>query len=156
MLQQAHALRREQIVELDREHLLHRVGEVGMDRDLLHVGHDEQGRVLQALAVLQQLLVGFGEVGVFALVLPGEKAALPDIGPALAAALLVGAGLEGVARAARVVLHGGGVADQAAQVDKMLLVTATFLDGSLPPLLDECLGSEHRNGGVHIRMRTCC
>jgi hypothetical protein len=54
-----------------------------MNDDLLDVGDD------------QQLRIGLVEVGVRALVLPGEEALLPDIRTALAAALLAGAGLEG-------------------------------------------------------------
>jgi hypothetical protein len=38
-----------------------------VDDDHVDVGDDEQGRVLEALAVLEQLLVGLVEVGVLTL-----------------------------------------------------------------------------------------
>ncbi len=78
----------EQLVEGEAVDLLDGAGEVGVDLDRLDVGDDEQRRVFQRLAVLEELLVGAVEVGVLALVLPGERAALPHIGPALPAALL--------------------------------------------------------------------
>jgi len=53
-----------------------------MDDDLLDVGDDKQRRVLERLAVLEQLLIGLVEIGVRAFVLPGEEALLPDIRPA--------------------------------------------------------------------------
>ena len=103
------ALGGKQVVEGDRGDLLDGVGEVGVDDDAVDVADHEERRVLEALAVLEELLVGAGEVGVLALVLPGEAAALPDIGPALAAALAISTRLEGEAGARRVVLLGGGV-----------------------------------------------
>jgi hypothetical protein len=76
---------------------------------------------LERFAVLEQLLIGLVQIGVFAFVLPGEEAFFPDVGRALATALLGGASLEGEPFAGGVLLGRGGVADQAAQVDEVLL-----------------------------------
>ena len=56
-----------------------------------------------------------------ALVLPGEEALLPDVGPALAAGRLLGARLEGEPVARGVGLGRRRVAEQAAEVDEVLL-----------------------------------
>ena len=77
-----------------RVRFVYGVGEIGVDDDAIHVAHDEQRRVLQVGSILQQLIVGFVEIGVLAFVLPAEEAFLPDISPAMTALLLVGAGLE--------------------------------------------------------------
>ncbi|CAA9574814.1 MAG: hypothetical protein AVDCRST_MAG19-3203 [uncultured Thermomicrobiales bacterium] len=77
-------------------------GEVGADLEAVEVADDQQRRVLEGVAVELELAVGGGEVGVVPLVLPGEGAALPDVGPALAAGRLGGALLEGEALAGRV------------------------------------------------------
>ena len=95
--QQRQARRVEQVVQPDLDHLLDGVGEVGVDLEAVHVAHDQERRVLQDFAVLEELLVGGVEVLVLALVLPGEEALLPDVGPALAAALLARPILEGKA-----------------------------------------------------------
>ncbi len=71
------------------------VGEVGVDDDAVHVADDQQGRVLQRLAVLEELVVGRPEVLALPLVLPAEAVLLPDVRPALAAALLGRPLLEG-------------------------------------------------------------
>jgi hypothetical protein len=43
-----------------------------VDLELFHVADDEEGRVLQGLAVPQELVVGGAQLLVLALVLPGE------------------------------------------------------------------------------------
>ena len=63
------------------------VGEVGVNDDAIHITYDEQRRVLQIRSVLEQLPVGFIEVGVFAFVFPAKIAAFEHIGKALAAVL---------------------------------------------------------------------
>jgi len=94
--------------------------------------------VKTCLAIPLDLLIGFGEVGVRAFVLPGEGALFPDVGPALAAALLVGAFLEG--QAAVAVLAGGLVAEQPAQIDEMFLGDTALFAGLAAPFADELLG----------------
>ena len=83
-------------------HLLGGGGEVGMDLDGVEVGDDQQGRVFEVVLVAQQLVVGFDQVLVRPLVLPGEVSAVPDIGPAVAAGRFGGATFEGEEVAGRV------------------------------------------------------
>ncbi len=130
----------QQIVEGDGVDALDGVGEVGVYENGVDVGYDEEGRVLQGLAVLEQLLIGFVEVGVFAFVLPGEVVFFPDVGPALAAASLGRAGFEGEGLAGGVFFGGGGVADEAAEVDEVLLAGGAFFEGGVAPFVDEVLG----------------
>ena len=123
-----------------------RVGEVGVDLEAVEVADDEQRRVLKSLAVLQELLVGGGQVLVLALVLPGEVAALPDVGEAIAADGLLGALLEGVPVAGRVGLVGGRHAEHAAEVDEVLLGGGPLGALVVGPLLGElsrCQGPVH-------------
>jgi hypothetical protein len=82
----------------------------------------EQRRVLQRLAVLQELLVGLLQALVRPLVLDGEVALVPDIGPTLAAAQLGRARLEGEELVGRVQRRRRGMVHQRAQVEKVLLV----------------------------------
>jgi hypothetical protein len=74
------AFRRQQIVERKGARALAGVGEVGVDDDAIDVAHDEQRRILQRLTILQQLLIGFIEVGVFALIFQREELALHRAG----------------------------------------------------------------------------
>ena len=137
--QVSQALRRQQIVERQGQRALDAVGEVAVDRDRLDVADDQQRRVLQRFPVLQQLAVGLLHAAARPFVLDGEVAAIPDIGPALAAALLGRAGLEGeelvlgVKRRWRLMLH------QRAQIEKVLLRDLTFGGCVAAPLGDEFL-----------------
>ena len=96
------------------------------DLDALDVRDDQQGRVLEVVAVEQQLPVGVAEVLALALVLPGEVAALPDVGEAIATSHLAGALLEGVCVAGGISFVGGGGAQHAAQVDEVRLGAGAF------------------------------
>src|SRR4051812_36551309 len=64
--------------------------------ETVQVADHQQRRVLQVLAILEQLLIGGHQATVLALVLPGEVAALPNVGEASPAPGLVGPLLEGV------------------------------------------------------------
>ncbi len=75
---------------------LDHVGPVGVNAELLHVGDDEQRRVLEIARIELQLLERRVEVLAGALVLPGKAPALPHIRPPVAATGLGGAPLEGV------------------------------------------------------------
>ena len=77
-------------------------GEVGMDLEALEVADDKQGRILEVVTVEQKLDVGAPEVAGLALVLPGEVAALPDVGEALTPGSLGDMPLEGVEGAIRI------------------------------------------------------
>ena len=77
--------------------------EVGVDLDQVHVADDERGRVLEVLAVVEQLAIGGGEVGVRCPCTPQPKQPrFQTSGPALAAgAGALRASLEGVGLARR-------------------------------------------------------
>lgn len=72
-----------------------------------------------------------------ALVLPTKKAALPDICPPLAAALLGRALLEGEPLADRVRLSRLPVAEHFTQIQKVLLGSRAFRQFDLAPFSDE-------------------
>lgn len=56
------------------------VFELGVDFKADEVADDEEGRVVEHLVVLIELLVGLFEVAAFGFVFPGEPAAFPDVG----------------------------------------------------------------------------
>jgi hypothetical protein len=87
---------------------------------------------------------------VFAFVFPGEAALIPDVGPALAAGLFVGAALEGEALAGGVVFGGGGVAEQAAEVKEVLLGGRAFFELGAAPFGDEVLGCHDRLDSLFV------
>lgn len=100
---------------------LPRTGEVRVDLESVQIAHDEQGRILQRLPVLQQLLVRVGKVRALLLVLPREAIPLPDVGESLPSFLLLGALLECVPFAGWVRLVGCRYTDHPAEVDEVLL-----------------------------------
>jgi hypothetical protein len=130
-------LRLAQVVQ--REGVLHppRAGEVGVDLDALHVGDDEEGRVLQRLPVEEELVVGLAEVGPRLLVLPAEEALFPHVGPALTGVVLVRPLLEGEALCGLVHFGGGGVAHEGAEVHEVLLVGRALREPGALPLSHE-------------------
>jgi len=77
---------------------------------------------------LEQLLIGFIQVGVLAFVLPSEKAFFPDIGIAVAALLLINTCFKDKSLAGGVCFSGGVVAYQVTQVDEMLLGRRAFFE----------------------------
>jgi hypothetical protein len=83
-----------QLAQRDDMLLRDRVGEVGVDTDLLHVRDNEQGRVLESVGVLLQLRISFDQVFVVALVFPREAMPLPNVGKASSVTDLSGRFLE--------------------------------------------------------------
>ena len=143
----------QQIFQRQMVRLFGGVGEVGVDDDALHVADDEQRRVEEGLAILEELGVGLVEVGVLAFVLPRKMAHLPDVGPAsplrtfgVPAGRLAGARLESEPLAGRISLGRRRMADQPAQVDKVLLGRCALAQRGLLPLGDKSLGG---NGWRH-------
>ncbi len=59
--------------------LLHRAVEVRANDVAIEIADDEQRRIEERFAIAQQLAIGFVEIFLFAFVLPGKTAALPDI-----------------------------------------------------------------------------
>ena len=74
---------------------------------------------------------------VAALVFKSKEPALPDIGPAVAAAVLLGSALEAKRLAGGVGLGGRRVVEDMAQVKKVLLRGGTLLQLHLAPFGDE-------------------
>lgn len=70
---------------------------------------------------------------------PGEEALLPNIGPTLAAGLLVGSRFEGKRFTGGVSFSRGGVAKQPTQVEKVFLGRRAFVDRGFAPLDNELL-----------------
>ena len=130
---------RAQVLQAHFVHPVRRVGEVGVDHDAVHVADDEQRRVLERLAIGQELAVGGVEVLVLPLVLPAEAALLPDVGPAVLATDLLDATLEAERLPSRVRLCRRILAEQLAEVEEVLLGRRAFSQFGAPPLRDELL-----------------
>ena len=133
-----------QIVQAELVRLADAVGPVGADPEPLHVGDDQQRRVLQRQRVRPELPECGVEVFPLPLVLPGEVVALPDVGPAVAAGVLASAPLEAVSLAARVGLGWRRLAEQPAQIDEVLLRGRAFLQLGGAPLVDELVRRHER------------
>ena len=82
-----------------------------------------------------------------ALVLPGEEAALPDVGEAVPSPGLLDPALEGVLLAGGIGLVGGGLPHHPAQVDEVLLGRGLLGRGGAAPFLRE--GGRGQGGGAH-------
>ena len=100
--------------------------------------------VFEWVKTIGSLICSWPIVVLFALVLPGEEALLPGVGPALA-----GAGLKGEMLAGGVGPGGGVVADEVAEVDEVLLSGGALFQGGLAPFVDELLGGLR---GSHISL----
>ena len=134
--------RDEQVFQRERIHSGGRVGEVGVDLDSIDVADDQQRRVFQRFAVLLQLAVGFDQVGVLALVFPGEMALVPDVRKALLAGQLFRAGFEGEEIAVGVHFDRFLMVHQLAEIVEMRLVSRALFERCRLPPGDELLGCE--------------
>ena len=110
-----------QIIQCELVNHADTVRPVGVNAEARHVGDYQQGRVLQCQRILAQLVEGGVQILVFALVLPCEAVAFPDIGPAAAAGVFARAALKAVALPAGVVFRRRRFIQQPAQVDEVLL-----------------------------------
>src|ERR1035437_7648577 len=129
-----------------------RVVEVSVDADDVHVAHDQQRRVVEVGAVFEKLVIGGAEVFVPALVFPAEEVLLPNVGPAVAAALFGGAALEGEPLALRIGVLRLGVADQLAEIEEMRLRGGALREVNLAPLGDKSFGGHARADGAAGRL----
>lgn len=116
-----------------------------MNLEGVEVAGDEQGRVVQIVFVQKELVIGRLEVGMSALLLPGEESLVPHIGPAPAAAGLLRAALKAVEGAMRVSLRRCGKAKQPAQIDKVFLRARFLFERGVLPLSDK-FGKIHNRG----------
>ena len=135
-----------ELVEVEGVDLLGRVGEVGVDLEALQVADNQEGRVFQGLAILEQLLVGGGEVLVLALILPAEVAALPDVRPPSPPPVFSTPFSKAYQSPGGIGLVGGGDAEQAAEVDEVFLGGGAFGASAAEPLRGELGGGEGGSG----------
>ena len=103
------------------------LGEIGVDDDAVQVADDEDGRTGEGVSVEEELIVGVVQILVLALVFPAEEILFPDIGKAVAAAVLFRALFKAEGFPRWIGLGGRGVAEHAAQVEEMLLRGGAFL-----------------------------
>lgn len=113
------------------------VGPVGVDEDAVHIGDDQERRVLQRYGVLLDLGQGAVDVLGLAFVFPGEAVLAADIGPTLAASGLGGAFFEGEGVAFGVFGDRVLDAEKLAEVDEMGLGGGALLQLDRPPSGDE-------------------
>jgi hypothetical protein len=88
--------RLDELLDADGAWFVRVAGEGGVDDDAFAVADDEQRRVFELQGVVGELLEGGVQVAAGFLVFPAEVAALPDVGPAVAAAGFAGAAFETV------------------------------------------------------------
>ena len=129
------------------------VGPVGADSEPPHVRDDQQRRVLQRQRVGPKLSESSVEIGSLSLVLPGKVVALPDIGPAVPAGVLASTPLEAVCLAGRVGLGRGRLAQQPAQVDRVLLRLGALLQLGGVPLRNELVRRHQVVGSLFGQLR---
>ncbi len=141
--------------------------EVGVDFEAVEVADDQEGRILEVFAVLEELFVGGSEIFVFAFVFPAEVASEPDVGPAVASGcwrfwlggslalpsgvcfsiVVVNCGFadtafEGVPSAFGIGGGRFGLAEEVAEVEEVLLACAALGELSGLPLLNEFVRSQ--------------
>ena len=116
----------DEVGQFECEYLLLRIGVVGVHLEAIEVADYELGRVLQVFAILEQLLIGRVQVLVFAFVFPGKEPAHPDVGEAAASGRLGNAFLESVGISFLIHFRGGGLSENLAEADEMLLRRAAF------------------------------
>jgi len=100
--------------------------------------------------------VGGDEVLAFALVLPAEVAAFPDVGPAVPTVGLADAALKGEGRALWIGLHRLRMVEKVAQVQKMLLAGAPLGEADPLPLGHELLRCHDRPSWGLVAARSDC
>lgn len=124
---------------------------MGADFGRANVADDAQRRVIQIIAILIKLPIGFIEriVFVFAFVFPGEATALPDIDEAgVALRALRGSAhdsdmlFKAVIGPRRVGFRRRGLIQNAAQVNEMLVACRALRKLRRRPLRDKLLGRE--------------
>lgn len=131
--------------------------EVGVDLEAIEIADDEERRVFERLAVLQHLLVGGVEVLVLPFVFPAEVLLHPDVGPALTTFGFADAALEAVPGAVGVGGGRFGLAEELAEVEKVLLAGGPLGELGGLPLGDEflrCHGGEWPEGVGDVRWKS--
>jgi len=96
-------------------------GEVGMHFPAVAIGDGQQRRVAQVFAVLEELVVGGGEVGATALILDTKLTGPPYVGEAATATNFAGTTLEGIEIAAWINITRLRLTEGFAEVEPVLL-----------------------------------
>jgi hypothetical protein len=129
-----------QLLDGDFARFIGIASEGGVDDDALAIAHHQQRRIVELQGIVGQLLEGGPQIAARLLVFPAKTAALPHIGPAIAAAGLPGAAFKAVVvRVARLV-----DAEQVTQVVEMLLGAGTFIEPVIFPESNEVFGGHGR------------
>ncbi|MBP1184062.1 hypothetical protein [Methylobacterium sp. PvR107] len=142
-----------QVVETVGEGTPDRVRPVGVDEDPLHVADDEVGRVRRIGSVDLELAQGGAQVLVLALVRGREAAALPHVGPTIAAAGLPDTALEARGRAGGILLGGRRLPQEMSEVAKALLRALALAQLAAARLLDEGGGGQRLGAGSALPCR---
>ena len=138
-LQQAPFVGKYEVVERDRVDHLNCICEVRADHDPVHVGDDQQRRILQIVDIVLQLRIGRNEVFVLPFILPAKTSLLPHVGKSIPAAGLCGSVVEAVRIPLAVDLSGRRLSQQAAEIDKVLLRSLALPKLRGAPFVDEFL-----------------
>jgi hypothetical protein len=113
-----------------------------VDLDPLEIGDHEERWILERVLVVDELAVGSLAVLALALVLPGEKALLPDVGEAVTAVELLGALLERVPGTRGIGIGRGRLAEHPAEIAEVGLGGRALPGRHAAPLRGE-LGRGH-------------
>nr|WP_205240177.1 hypothetical protein [Desulfoprunum benzoelyticum] len=114
-----------------------------MDDDALPITDDQQRRVVEMEGVVGELLEGAVEIPAGLLVLPAETAALPDIGPTVAAAGLLRPAFKAVVLGVTRLLD----PKEIAEVIEMGLRPGPLGEGVVLPGGDEFVGGHETDRG---------
>jgi hypothetical protein len=131
-------------------HPLRSVREVRVDLKTVEVADDEQWGILERFAVQKELVVCGLQILPRPLVLPAEVAPSPHVGEAVAAVDLLGAFLEGVALASRVLIRSRS-AEHLTEINEVLLRRSALGASAAEPFARELRRSQH-----HATVRPAC
>ena len=110
---------------------------IGSNAEAHHVGDNQKRGILQYQGVLPELPERDVEIGMLALILPGEVVPLPNVSPTVAPLVFARSALEAVALTGRIGVGGRWLVEHPAQVDEVLLGSRAFLHFGRSPLSDE-------------------
>src|ERR1019366_396812 len=119
-----------------------RVGPVAADNKVVEVADDQQGRIFESESILLKLPECGVQVLALPFIFPAEVAALPDVGPTLAATCLRGAALKAVEITRGIGFCRRRFAEQSAQIEKMLLRCRALLQLNGVPFSNEVIDRE--------------
>ena len=110
---------------------------IGAYDELIEIANDEYRRIFQGERILLQLTKCGFQILPLTLVLPAEVAALPNVGPTLAAGCFRRTALKAVAFPGRIGFCWCWLAENMAEVDEVLLRRRPLFQLDRAPLADE-------------------